>query len=85
MAAVVSSTPKADVDVDPIRPQISEVHGGQVALAERALLDLPLLGQLLLLGGRASSSGTVFARERSVVLILCHVGSVDGTMAWPRR
>jgi hypothetical protein len=37
---------QADVDVDPVRPQIHIIHSRQIAFAERALLGLPLLGQL---------------------------------------
>jgi hypothetical protein len=37
---------EADVEVDPVRPQVHIVHIGQVTLAERVLLGLPGLGQL---------------------------------------
>jgi len=37
---------KADVDVDAVRPQVDEVHSGQIAGGEGALLGLPRLGQL---------------------------------------
>jgi hypothetical protein len=37
---------QADVDVDPIRPEVDVVHIGQIPGSEAALLGLPGLGQL---------------------------------------
>lgn len=42
---------QADVHVDPVGPQVDEVHLAEVPLAERAMLGLPQLGQLVITAG----------------------------------